>query len=88
MSASERLGGRREVVSRLARMSLRREEQWMVTSDGGVTHQVLVRSGGGIEAIARSNEYVKTVVTVLSVVSSFQFWILMMPCLNKERLKH
>lgn len=59
MRASERLGGRREVVSRLAGMSLRREEQWMATSEGGSTHQVLVRSGGRIEAIARARGVVE-----------------------------
>ena len=59
MNASERLGGRREVVSRLAGMSLRREEQWMVTSEGGSTHQVLVRSGGRIEAVARARGVVE-----------------------------
>jgi TldD protein len=40
-------------------MSLRREEQWMVTSEGGVTHQVLIRSGGQIEAVARAGEVVE-----------------------------
>lgn len=44
------LGGRREVVARLAEIRIAREEQWMATSDGGATHQVLVQSGGHIEA--------------------------------------
>lgn len=57
--ASEGLGGRREIVSRLASMSLRREEQWMATSEGGQTHQVLVRSGGRIEAIANARGVVE-----------------------------
>ena len=54
MRADRGLGGRREIVSTLAQMQLRREEQWMVTSEGGATHQVLVRSGGRIEALARA----------------------------------
>jgi len=58
-TACERLGGRREIVSRLAGMSLRREEQWMATSEGGATHQVLIRSGGRIEATARVNGVVE-----------------------------
>lgn len=51
--ADRGLGGRREIVSTLAQMQVRREEQWMATSEGGATHQVLVRSGGRIEALAR-----------------------------------
>lgn len=52
MRADQGLAGRREVVSRLSQIRLRREEQWMVTSDGGVTHQILVRSGGRVEALS------------------------------------
>lgn len=59
MRTDAALGGRREVVSRRSTIALRREEQWMVTSDGGVTHQVLVRSGGGCEAIARAKGVVE-----------------------------
>ncbi len=51
--ADNGMAGRREIVRRCARIDLRREEQWQATSEGGATHQVLVRSGGKIEALAR-----------------------------------
>ena len=56
MRADRGLGGRREVVSRTSQIRLRREEQWMATSDGGRTHQVLVRSGGRIEALSSAGK--------------------------------
>ncbi|MEE2939722.1 MAG: TldD/PmbA family protein [Planctomycetota bacterium] len=59
MRTDAALSGRREVVSRSAGIGLRREEQWMVTSDGGLTHQVLVRSGGHAEAIASARGIVE-----------------------------
>lgn len=59
MRTDAALSGRREIVSRSAGIALRREEQWMVTSDGGVTHQVLVRSGGHAEAIANARGVVE-----------------------------
>ena len=59
MRTDSALSGRREIVSRSAGIGLRREEQWMVTSDGGVTHQVLVRSGGHAEAIANARGVVE-----------------------------
>ena len=54
LRADRGLGGRREIVATLARMELRRVEQWTATSDGGRTHQVRVRSGGKIEATSRA----------------------------------
>lgn len=54
MRADRGLGGRREIVSRTSEIGVRRREQWMVTSEGGVTHQVLLRSGGRIEAVSRA----------------------------------
>lgn len=59
MAADSGLSGRREVVSRLATVSMRREEQWQATSDGGATHQVLMRCGGRIEAIASARGVVE-----------------------------
>ncbi|MEM6673676.1 MAG: TldD/PmbA family protein [Planctomycetota bacterium] len=58
-AASDRLGGRREIVSRLAALDVAREEQWLVTSEGGATHQVLYRAGGRIEAIASAGGVVE-----------------------------
>ncbi len=59
LRADKGMSGRREIVSRLATISLRREEQWQATSDGGATHQVLVRSGGRIEALASAGGVVE-----------------------------
>lgn len=52
LRADAAMSGRREIVSRLASISLQREEQWQATSEGGATHQVLIRTGGRIEATA------------------------------------
>ncbi|MEL6716780.1 MAG: DNA gyrase modulator, partial [Planctomycetota bacterium] len=57
--ADQGMGGRREIVSRFGLIDLRREEQWMATSEGGATHQVLVRSGGRIEAISSAGGVVE-----------------------------
>lgn len=59
MATDAGLGGRREVVSRRASLMVRREEQWMATSDGGRTHQVLVRCGAHAEAIASARGVVE-----------------------------
>ena len=59
MRADRGMSGRREIVSRLATMSIRREEQWQATSDGGATHQVLMRSGGRVEALASAGGIVE-----------------------------
>ncbi|MEM1451363.1 MAG: TldD/PmbA family protein [Planctomycetota bacterium] len=59
LRADEGLGGRREIVSRQSAISIRREEQWMATSEGGATHQILVRCGGGTQAVARAGGVVE-----------------------------
>lgn len=59
MRADRGLGGRREIVATMARMEMRRVEQWAATSDGGLTHQVRVRSGGKIEATSRAGGVVE-----------------------------
>lgn len=59
LRADRAMSGRREIVSRLATMAIQREEQWQVTSEGGSTHQVLMRSGGRIEALASAGGVVE-----------------------------
>jgi len=51
-AADEALDGREGIVAREARLSLRRSEQWLATSEGTEVHQVLVRSGAGLVATA------------------------------------
>ncbi|MEZ6017361.1 MAG: TldD/PmbA family protein [Planctomycetota bacterium] len=48
-----------ELVVREARMSFRRAEHWLATSEGTRVHQVLVRSGGGIAATASAGGVVE-----------------------------
>ncbi|QDV07430.1 protease TldD [Planctomycetes bacterium Poly30] len=59
LRADRGMSGRREIVSRLASIGIQREEQWQVTSEGGATHQVLMRAGGRIEAIASAGGVVE-----------------------------
>lgn len=47
--------GADEVVAREASLSLRREEQWMASSEGAAIHQLLVRSGGGLAVTAAAH---------------------------------
>lgn len=49
------LQGAVETVVREASLSLRREEQWMATSEGGAIHQVLVRCGAGLSTSAAAH---------------------------------
>lgn len=58
-AADAGLGGESEIVVREVRLSLRREEQWTATSSGAAVHQVLVRSGGGIAAVAAAGHEVE-----------------------------
>jgi len=58
--ADAALGARAGIVAREARLSFRRAEHWLATSDGGAAHQVLVRSGGGIMAVAAARGQVET----------------------------
>jgi TldD protein len=44
--------GAAQTVIREASLSLRREEQWMATSEGAAIHQVLVRTGAGLSTSA------------------------------------
>ncbi len=59
-SADNAMRGRSETVVRQANISLRREEQWQVSSDGAELHQVLVRSGAGISSTAAAAGEVET----------------------------
>lgn len=58
-AADAGLVGRREIVAREARLTLRRSEHWLVTSEGARVHQVLVRCGGGLAATAAANGQVE-----------------------------
>ncbi len=53
------LGGRDEAVVREASCSVRREEQWMATSEGGETFQELVRAGAGVACQAAAHGQVE-----------------------------
>lgn len=57
--ADDELRARPEIVVREARLSFRRAEHWLATSDGTIVHQVLVRSGGGIVATAAARGQVE-----------------------------
>jgi TldD protein len=58
-SADASMRGADETVVRQANLSLRREEQWQVSSDGAAIHQVLVRSGAGFSTTAAANGQVE-----------------------------
>jgi TldD protein len=58
-AADDQMRARPEIVVREARLSFRRTEHWLATSDGTAVHQVLVRSGGGIVATAAARGQVE-----------------------------
>ncbi|MCH2104740.1 MAG: TldD/PmbA family protein [Planctomycetes bacterium] len=47
------------VVSRRAHCSLRREEQWQASSEGAALHQLLIRTGAGMDVTAAANGQVQ-----------------------------
>ena len=53
--ADRSMRGAEETVVRESSLSLRREEQWQVTSDGGETYQDLLRCGAGISTSAAAH---------------------------------
>ncbi|MDA1263851.1 MAG: TldD/PmbA family protein [Planctomycetota bacterium] len=59
-AADATMKGRSETVVRQVTLSLRREEQWQVSSEGSQLHQVLIRSGAGIASTAAANGQVET----------------------------
>lgn len=54
-AANASMEGHESVVSRQAHCSLRREEQWQVSSEGAALHQLLVRTGAGMDVTASAN---------------------------------
>ncbi len=57
--ANASMEGHESIVSRQAHCSLRREEQWQASSEGAALHQLLVRTGAGMEATAAANGQVQ-----------------------------
>ena len=57
--ANAAMEGHESIVSRQAHCSLRREEQWQASSEGAALHQLLVRTGAGMEATAAANGQVQ-----------------------------
>ena len=53
--ANESMDGHEAVVARQAHCSLRREEQWQASSEGAALHQLLIRTGAGMEVTASAN---------------------------------
>jgi TldD protein len=58
-AADASMDGRESVVARQAFFSLRREEQWQASSEGAALHQVLVRTGAGMDVTAAANGQVQ-----------------------------
>ncbi len=54
-AANDSMTGHADTVARTSSLSLRREEQWHASSDGAALHQVLVRSGAGMNCVAAAN---------------------------------
>jgi len=71
-AADATMKGCSETVVRQATLSLRREEQWHVSSDGAQLHQVLVRSGAGIATTAAAKGEVETRSYPASFVGNYQ----------------
>ncbi|MCP3917960.1 MAG: TldD/PmbA family protein [bacterium] len=59
-AADRAMQGADATVARESNLSLRREEQWQVSSEGAAIHQVLLRSGAGISTTAAAEGNVET----------------------------
>lgn len=58
-AADASMDGQDSVVARQAFCSLRREEQWQASSEGARLHQVLVRTGAGMDVTAAAHGQVQ-----------------------------